>query len=418
MMGGIRERIRPWYLRRFFYPLHPERKPSYFDACWNFPEYVPLPDSRPCADLPLILFLPMNDWHARTQRTQQLARALSALGYTCVYLNPHLGREFPDGYRAGRAERMIVLGPNLFELHVHLPREPVFHHRCLMPDEVDAVAGAVTRALVRLDARKVVQMVAFPLWLEVARTVRDGFRAPVFYDCHDYLPGFQGIARSILDLEPALFRESDRVLCSAQSLVERARQIAAPETPCMLLRNAAADEFFEVRPADDGAVTIGYVGALDTWFDAGSVAFAARAHPEWRFELIGRVEDARIRGLESLPNVHFAGEVAFAGLPGRLAQFRVGVIPFLISPLIEATDPIKAYEYLAAGLPVVSAALPELQRFREVVSFYSGAADFMAKLEDAVAAPQEPAQKRRNAARAETWAFRAEELSRWIQSIR
>ena len=91
MFDKLREFVRPFYLRNIYFPLFPGRKPPYFDAAWRFPAL----DPEPQPDKPVILFLPMNDWHTRIQRTQHLARALSVRGFRCVYLNPHLGREFP-----------------------------------------------------------------------------------------------------------------------------------------------------------------------------------------------------------------------------------------------------------------------------------------------------------------------------------
>jgi hypothetical protein len=419
----LRERIRPWYLRRIYFSLHPESKPMYFDSCWSFPDYrrdiEKKGETKGVSVEPVALFLPMNDWHTRTQRTQHLAQVLSRRGYRCLYLNPHLGREFPAARRRGDTERLKVLDRNLFELHVHLPLEPVFHHRRLVPSEIDLLSGAIVRALELLEPRRVVQILAFPVWWEVARWIRERYQAPIIYDCHDYLPGFAGVAREITEIEPELFQRSDRVLCSSQALMARARGLGAPETRCALLRNAAAAEFFDtVRMPAGSATTIGYVGALDAWFDAASVEWAARAHPEWRFELIGRVENPRIDALRTLPNVHLAGEVRFDTLPSLLATFRVGIIPFLISPLIEATDPIKAYEYLAAGLPVVSSRLPEIERFGDLVSCYTGPADFVTALEAALANDSDAlTARRRQAALGETWERRGEELSRAIQSL-
>lgn len=417
----LRERFRPWYLRKIHFPLHPERKPRYFDSCWSYPDYRPDPDTHAIPDKPLVLFLPMNDWHTRTQRTQHLALVLSGRGYRCLYLNPHLGREFPAARRPESAVRLKQLDANLLELHVHLPREPVFHHRLLLPSEAGLVAEAISWALQVWEARKVVQIVALPVWWEVARIVRGRSHGSIIYDCHDFLPGLEGVASPIIELEPELFRHSDLVICSSQTLMARAQGFAGPRAtpPCLLLRNAAAGQFFEPSRARTGSrPVIGYAGALESWFDVASVEFAARAHPEWQFELIGRVENRRMRPLEAIPNVHFAGEVPFERLPAMFSAFSVGMIPFLLNALIEATDPIKAYEYLAAGLPVVSSRLPEIERFGDLVSRYTDAADFVSKLEAALASDSD-AQigRRRQAALQETWERRGEELAATIQSL-
>ncbi len=416
MLKRLREYVRPFYLRNIYFPLFPRRKPPYFDACWEFPPVRPEPDGGP-----VVVFLPMNDWHSRMQRTQHLTLALAKRGYRCVYLNPHLGREFPGRFRPDHAAQVTQLHPGLFELHVHLPREPVFHHRLLSAEETSLLAHAARGLLHQLGPSRIVQIVSLPVWMKLAQILRQSHSAPIVYDCHDYLPGFRGIAPAILQVEPELFRTSDLVICSANALRERAQSFGVPESHCVLIRNAAAAEFLttncaEPKPAHP--IRVGYVGALDSWFDVESLHAAAAAHPEWQFHLAGRVENPAVGKLSSFPNVHLAGEISFSRLPELLCSFTVAIIPFLLNPLIRATDPIKVYEYLAAGLPIVSSELPELERFGDLIARYRDPPDFVRKIE--LAARQNDAitvEQRREAARRATWEQRAAELAGHIEAL-
>ena len=355
----------------------------------------------------------MNDWHTRSQRTQHLSGALARRGFPVIYVNPHLGREFPSGFRRGEDEKLLQLDTNLFELHVHLKREPVFHHRRLRKDESLRVASAVTNALQRIGATWSIQLTAFPVWLDAALTLRAEHGAPIIYDCHDYLPGYSGVAPELLELETELFRASDLILCTSTSLMKRAGSMTA--APRVLLRNAAAAEFFAITPQRPTQITIGYAGALDSWFDVDAIRYASEKRPAWRFELIGRVENAAVAALSNLPNVRLAGEIPFADLPARLALFSAAVIPFRLSALIEATDPIKAYEYLACRLPVVASAMPELKRFGDLIA-YTTPEDFLSKLDHAVG-PQPPdvLWHRRQFVEAETWEARGAELAQLLE---
>ena len=72
-------------------------------------EALPPRPACPNPSRPDLLFYPMTDWHARIQRTQHLVRAFAALGFRCIYINPHLGREFETAPFFDRAHRLARL---------------------------------------------------------------------------------------------------------------------------------------------------------------------------------------------------------------------------------------------------------------------------------------------------------------------
>jgi glycosyltransferase involved in cell wall biosynthesis len=407
----FKEFIRPYYLRWIYFPLIPNAKPQAFRSCWNFP-FERLDAGRrlpPSAgDLPDLVFLPMTDWHERNQRSRQLALAFSQLGYRCVYLNPHLGREFESIPPFDRAPRLAQLAPNVFELHVRLPREPVYHIRTLRPEE-EAQLVNVLRNLLPERRRGAVQIVSFPVWMGVARALREAGDFPIVYDCHDFLSGFGNIARSILAAEADALRDADLVLFSAPQL-----QAAHPGVrSSMLLRNGVdAGHFQGVRPSAGRPPTVGYVGALAEWFDIDCLEEAARSNPEYRFVLVGRVDHTPIQRLESLPNVKFAGEISYERLPEMCASFRVGLIPFRINALTLATNPIKLYEYFSCGMPVVSTALPEVERMGDLAYVARTPVEFAAAVRQAMQENDADRQKRRlEIAVQESWMDRASVLA-------
>lgn len=424
----LKEYLRPYYLKWLYFPLLPHKMPSYFRLCWRYPE-VALQDAAramgAAGDDPDVLFLPMTDWHTRVQRTQHFARSLVSAGHRCFYLNPHLGREFPKPYPFSSGPRYLEIEPGIVEAHVHLRREPVFHQRRLEVAETDEVVRALGHWIEASGSKRMVQMVSFPLWLEAAAELRERYGAPIIYDCHDVLSGFRLVARSLVDAEENVFRAADLVVFSSRHLLET-NTAGKPwlREKSVLIRNAV-EEAWLLQPElrDDRArqrqVVIGYIGALDFWFDIEAVEKAARKHPEWRFELVGRVEDTHIqRRLAGLANVYFRGEIPHGELHARLAEFDVGLIPFLRNELTMGTNPIKLYEYFSHGMPVVSVQLPELEDYSQHVYLYQHAAEFVTQLERAVEEPPGAMRRERmRVARNENWTARTRMLREAMHSV-
>jgi glycosyltransferase involved in cell wall biosynthesis len=340
------------------------------------------------------------------QRTRQLTHALAGLGYRCIYLNPHLGREFDRSPLAGREPVLARLEPNVYELHVPLGREPVYHYRLLRPKEEERLAGVIGGLLP--GKRRAIQIISLPVWLGVARRLRESADFPIVYDCHDFLPGFRDIAREIMALEADLVRQSDLVLFSSEAL----RQAHPEARATLMLRNGVDAAHFQNASAAAPAPVAGYAGALEDWFDVECVAAAARENPEYRFVLAGRVDHAAIRKLGALPNVELKGEIPYDRLPEIFSEFRVGLIPFRINPLTVAANPIKLYEYFSRGLPVASTGLPEVECMGDLVYTAHTPAEFADAVRRAMT-EDDPARRERRAAIAgrESWSARAGALA-------
>jgi glycosyltransferase involved in cell wall biosynthesis len=405
--ASIKEWIRPYYLRWIYFPLFPQARPRYFEDAWRYPRAKA---GKRAGDGRQFLFLPMTDWHTRIQRSQHLALSLAKLGHESVYLNPHLGREYPHPWRWGEAPVVCELAPGVSELHVHLPLEPVFHQRMLSASEERRLEQALRETVRGQD--RLALVVSLPLWLSAAVKLHESSGATLVYDCHDFLDGFTGMAPEIVAKEAELLELCDvAVFSSAHLMQQMVARRPALEAKSVLIRNGVDSAHFRgaAPGARDGQV-IGYAGALEEWFDADLIERAAQAHPEWRFVLIGRVEDPSIHRLSALPNVQLRGEVPYADLPRHLAEFTVGVIPFAVNELTLAADPIKLYEYFSLGLPVVSTALPEVERHGDLV-YVADRQSFVGQLETAVSERDEPRQRRRMAlADAESWSQRAAAL--------
>ena len=301
---------------------------------------------------------------------------------------------------------------------MHLSREPVYHHRRLTKAEIANVFLAIERMLKEAGSRSPVVIVSLPLWNEVAQLLKRRCGCRVIYDCHDLLAGFRNMSHDMLEAESDLFALSDFVLFSARWLMDsKNREYREVRGKSMLLRNAVRAQDFDFIHRHDrvGRRTVGYAGSLDFWFDVDIIRSAAERHPEWNFMLFGRVESSEIYELRKLANVRLMGEVPYSTLRYHFASIDVCVIPFRISPLTLATNPLKLYEYFACGHPVVSSPLPEVQEYGELVYFANDPEEFIAQLEEAMEEDNpRAAVERRLVAERESWTARCVSLGRHL----
>jgi hypothetical protein len=110
------------------------------------------------------------------------------------------------------------------------------------------------------------------------------------------------------------------------------------------------------------------------------------------------------------------GEKHYSAIPDWLGRFDVAILPFKRMPLTEATNPVKAYEILASGKPLVSVAIPEMAALAPLVRLASTVDEFENEISAALAEePGELAEKRRAFAKEHTWEDRFESLSSGIR---
>ena len=120
-----------------------------------------------------------------------------------------------------------------------------------------------------------------------------------------------------------------------------------------------------------------YVGTLDSRLDVDGIAALAAARPDLRIVLLGPVPSASyVDGLTRMSNVHIHPGVGRAELVATLRNAELTLVAHRRTPLTEAMSPLKVYEYLAAGSPVISIDLPPVRGLGERVILVDSVADF------------------------------------------
>jgi glycosyltransferase involved in cell wall biosynthesis len=277
------------------------------------------------------------------------------------------------------------------------------------------LAPIVRRDIERLGLKGPIVFAGLPHAADVLQFLP---RRALVYHCADDYASVRGFPASLPQVEADLCRRADLVITTSETLCQTRRQFN-PHTHW--IPNGADVEHFAkcTEPAAElygvPRPIVGFVGGLSEWVDLDLVGWLARQRPHWSFVLVGPI------GIDTSPvstqrNVRLLGSRAYAQLPAYLAAMDVALIPFKRNDVSYHADPIKAYEYLAAGLPVVASEMPALRRLGHVVRLADSAEAFLVHIEAALAEGRESGRAARQAQAANhSWAARFGELTRLIE---
>lgn len=214
------------------------------------------------------------------------------------------------------------------------------------------------------------------------------------YTCVDRHSGYRGQIRPALvdGMEHRLAASCDAVFATAKGLYEN---LKADNPNTWLIPNgvnyklfSAAQKTQEVPEALQGikGPVIGFIGALQEWIDYPLLARLAKEHPEYTLVFAGReYPNTQIDLLRGLPNVRMLGLLPQGELPMYLARFDVCLNPFRASSLSRDVSPLKFYEYLATGKPIVSTPEPvQVRDFADAVCIAKDADEFIRLVDEAL----------------------------------
>lgn len=200
----------------------------------------------------------------------------------------------------------------------------------------------------------------------------------------DWPDGAVTLPPALRRAEIALARVADAVAVTSEALADVAHQWGAKTV--LPLKNGVDAEHF-LAPQQCPAIYSGiqrprivYMGAIAPWIDQDLMQSAAQIMSDCQFVWIG---PGQLSSAAQLPNVHAIGPISYHALPGFLQHADAAVIPFDVKrhgALVDHVNPLKYYEYAAAGLPVVATATAELRRIGGPVLLADGVTDFVSAL--------------------------------------
>jgi glycosyltransferase involved in cell wall biosynthesis len=334
----------------------------------------------------VVIFAPSLAWYTQLfQRPQQLALALARQGTLVFYIEPK-----PD-----------KKAPPFQEMHERM-------YWCNLPVRIfDGLERPLVYTLT---------------WNYGYLSVFDEPRA--IYDFVDDIDVFYGDHDQMRRDHEKLIQSAALMLVTADDLYQQVRKVR-PDV--VLSPNGVDYEHFArllqptqtQAPADLAPVlalgkpVIGYYGALARWFDFELLKVLANCRNDLAFVLIGPDYDSTLHpsGILDLPNVHWLGVKSYAELPEYLRYFDAAMIPFQVSKITHATSPLKLFEYMAGGKPVVITPMRESMRYGGVL-VADGPEEFSQKLDQALQLRKDPDYLRKieQVAIENTWDARARQI--------
>ncbi len=311
-----------------------------------------------------IVFPPTLDWdNPLYQRPHHMLRLLSKMGYLVFFCSPNFGFDKIKGFRK--------IGANYF-----------------LTDQFNLLLSRLEGFI--LD----VYSTTFYLDNEALQDIKE--KSIIVYEYIDHI--HEDITGPYAGLQHARHKKikPDVVFASASDLYEEMLARFGREK-VFYMPNAADYEHFHVtrgsvKMPDDlfgiagrGRNVIGYYGALADWIDYGLINRLAEERPELEIVLIGWDYDKRgsFKQLAKKGNIHYLGPKDYSILPQYGIWFDVAMIPFIPGKIADATSPLKLFEYMAMGKPIVTTDMKECRKYGPVLTAKSHE-DFIALIDRAL----------------------------------
>jgi len=331
-------------------------------------------------------------------RKQRLMTHLAQMGNKVLYVEPSNPLFTSQGDKGGFGSTLEKIIENLYVLKP-FGRLPLALFSVVSNLNLRIYANAIKRAAAKINIHHPMIFTYLPVInahspFQKLMDYLEG--SPLIYDCVDehsetigYTPEVAALVHQ-WDLE--LTAKADLVFVTAQGLYQARQHL---NRKLYLSPNGVDVAHFSKAlmgstkiPADLASIAeprVGFVGSLSDWIDYGLIARVAKRYPDYNLVLIGPLKRGlKPLELEGLPNVHFLGKKSLEELPGYMKGLACGINPFKKVGIAEKVNPLKVYEYLAAGLPVISVDMPEVRPLMEVIFIARSDEEFIKAVENVV----------------------------------
>ena len=301
------------------------------------------------------------------------------------------------GYQQAPVKRMLGLDNRLAEIVtgsgskvynlVVPPNLPLFFLKnealfnLFFPINAFIYKAAVRKAIRKLKFSNPIVITAFnPIYGNAL--VRKFSEKKHIYYCYD---GVESVffGKRIFGIEESFMQKVDAIITTSDYLKADKQRF---NSNCFVVKNAVDFPVFHKYAKKDiynqVPKKVGFIGSLDPRFDIETVEYAVKTLSNFIFEFTGDMRNSKMKStLEKYSNVRFFDPVQPNDVPQLLAQYDVGIIPYIMNEVNKNIYPLKINEYLAVGVPVVMNAFATLPEFDGIVSVAKNKEDFVALLQ-------------------------------------
>lgn len=306
-------------------------------------------------------------WKYRFQRPQQIATQLSK-NHRIFYIDNEFlisnSNKFPISVNA--------INKNIFEINLSSTKNYFIYSDIVNKSDKKYIENSIKNLIKTAKIKKPIIKIDHPFWYQICKDLN----IPIIYDCMDDHSQFKENSKDIIELEKELLKLSTKVVVSNKKLAKKYIKYINKIT---LIGNGVDYKYFsskktKTKPKDlpiNKNITFGYYGAIHSWIDENFIENVIK-NQNVNFVMIGRVENKNITNLsKKYKNLFLLGEKPYSKIKGYLDYFDICTIPFKLNDLILATDPVKLYEYMATGKPIVSSKIPEVLKIKDVLIYDS-----------------------------------------------
>lgn len=348
-----------------------------------------------------IIYISSISWDFSWHRQQEMMMYMSEQGFKILFVEPCDKKHPFQRFFKQECENVWRLRPCGFP-----------YERCSRL--INIINGKMARTEIEEAARQL-KLEKPILWLDrVHGFVFEYFQKNSFvvYDLVDEILAFGRVRndRMLLELENQVLKRADILLSSSQTLMERKIKQSSREGKSLFLPNGVDCSRFSI---ETGKVTqqnptIGFIGHISKRsINYNLVQSVAAARPDWTLLFVGPgTEEDKNALKEGYPNIVIQDPVSGTEVPRVIREFDIGMIPYNTEKAdMDYVFPRKACEYLAAGKPVISTPLKEVECLRPYVQVATDAEGFIRKAEEVTDENEIATEARRTFAKKYDWDF-------------